>query len=143
MEVRTLGSKSYNEMIQYPTFEERFRYLKLGGSVGADTFGFDRYLNQKFYQSAEWKSVRDQVILRDRGCDLGVPGRDIYGRIYIHHINPLTIDDVSNLSPAMLDLNNLVCVSMDTHNAIHYGDEEYLNRNVYVERKPGDTCPWR
>lgn len=123
------------------SFEERFNYLKLKGSVGHDTFGFDRYLNQKFYKSREWKDLRNHIILRDNGCDLGIEGYDIFGRILIHHINPLTPDDIRHSSDGLLDPDNLICVSHDTHNAIHFGDETLLRKDPVV-RSPGDTRLW-
>lgn len=135
-------TKTYKQLSLLPTFEERFEYLKLCGQVGADTFGFDRVFNQMFYQSAEWKHTRHQVIIRDNGCDLGIEGRDIYGRILIHHINPITLADIENHSTILLDPNNLICVSHDTHNAIHYGAVSLLTREP-IERKPNDTCPWK
>lgn len=134
--------KTYSELIRLSTFEDRFRYLSLHGKVGLDTFGFDRYFNQKFYRSAEWRRVRNQVIVRDGACDLGVEGREIPGKVIIHHMNPFTIDDLTGENA--LDLLNpeyLICVSHETHNAIHYGDENFLPE-IFVERKPGDTCPW-
>ena len=135
--------RSYKELSRLNTFQERFDYLKLRGSVGKDTFGFDRYLNQALYSSTEWKRFRRSVILRDNGCDLGDPERPIYGdRIVIHHINPLTIEDLENRSDALFDMDNVICVSNQTHQAIHYGDEELLPKDP-VERRPGDTCPWK
>lgn len=134
--------KTYSELIALPTFEERFRYLRLKGSVGEDTFGFDRYLNQVFYRSVEWKRVRDQVIIRDNGCDLGVEGREIYGKILIHHMNPINVKDIQTASEFLLNPDYLICVTHATHNAIHYGDENLLMKDP-IERKPNDTCPWR
>ena len=135
--------KSYSEMSQCGTFDERYNYLKLQGEVAGETFGFDRYLNQKFYKSREWKRVRDQVIVRDNGCDMGLKDYPIKGKILIHHINPLSLDEVNNSSPALLDPNNLVCVSHETHNAIHYGDQTIVKDKTLVERRPNDTSPWR
>lgn len=135
-------TKTYSELIKLSTFEERFNYLKLNGSVGDDTFGFSRYLNQKLYSSYEWKSIRKKLIIRDNGCDLGLEGYDILGKILIHHLNPITIDDIKNRSPTVFDFNNLICVSFDTHNAIHYGNENLLG-NVPIERKSNDTCLWK
>lgn len=135
--------KSYSEMSQCGTFDERYNYLKLQGEVAGETFGFDRYLNQKFYKSREWKRVRDQVIVRDNGCDMGLKDYPIKGKILIHHINPLSLDEVSNGSPALLDPNNLVCVSHETHNAIHYGDQTIVKDKTLVERRPNDTSPWK
>lgn len=134
--------RTYSELIKLPTFEERFEYLKLGGTVGEDTFGFDRHLNQAFYRSKEWKRVRDEVIIRDNGCDLGVEGYDIYERILIHHMNPLCIDDLANNMSITLNPEYLISVSHNTHNAIHYGDSNLLNLGP-IERVPYDTCPWR
>ena len=130
-------------MITMPEFDDRFRYAKLDGQVGRDTFGFDRYLNQQFYRSKEWKRLRDQIIIRDNGCDLGVPGHEISGKIYIHHLNPLSPEDITESTAKLFDPDNLVCVSAETHNAIHYGDESILEKNKIVERSPGDTCPWK
>ena len=136
-------SKSYRELSALPTFEERFRYLKLHGTVGKDTFGFDRIFNQVFYtRSAEWKRIRNRVIIRDNGCDLGIEGYDIYGRIIIHHMNPITLDDIENATDFLLNPDYLICVSHDTHNAIHYGNE-YLLPKVPIERCRNDTCPWK
>ena len=130
-------------MITMSEFDDRFRYAKLDGQVGRDTFGFDRYLNQQFYRSKEWKRLRDQIIIRDNGCDLGVPGHEISGKIYIHHLNPLSPEDITKSTEKLFDPDNLVCVSAETHNAIHYGDESILEKNKIVERSPGDTCPWK
>ena len=136
--------KTYTEMAALPTFEDRFKYLTIGGRVGGETFGCHRYLNQVLYTSPEWRAFRHQVIIRDDGCDLGDPDRPITGKkILIHHIDPLTVEDVVNRDSKIFDLDNVVCVSFDTHQAIHYGDEKYLRRNKVVERKPNDTCPWR
>lgn len=134
--------RTYSELVRFPTFEERFRYLCLSGSVGKETFGFERYLNQRFYRSAEWKRIRREVILRDNGCDLGIPDRVIYGKVHIHHMNPVSREDILTQSELLLNPENLVCVSHETHNAIHYGDENLL-LTVPPERKPNDTCPWR
>lgn len=134
--------RTYSELITLPTFEERYKYLKLNGTVGEDTFGFDRYLNQNFYRSNEWKSVRNQIILRDRGCDLGIPGREIFGKILIHHLNPIVTKDILLQTEFLLNPDYLVCVSHTTHNAIHYGNENFL-LTMPVERSKNDTCPWR
>ena len=134
--------RTYSELMRLPTFEERFRYLKLDGLVGKDTFGFDRYLNQEFYRSKEWKEVRDFVIVRDNGCDLGMDGYEIAGRIYIHHMNPITVNDIVHSSDFLLNPDYLVCVSHNTHNAVHYGDEDLLV-TAPVERRKNDTCPWK
>lgn len=135
--------RSYSELVQLCTYEERFRYLSLEGVVGGDTFGFDRYLNQQFYRSAEWKRTRDIVISRDRGCDLGIPGREIQGKILVHHMNPLTVADIQGGGEFMLDPEYLVCVSHETHNAIHYGDKSVCRADIPVKRQPGDTAPWK
>ena len=135
--------KTYNEMISLPTFEQRFEYLKLHGQVGSDTFGFDRYLNQVFYHSPEWRSVRREVIIRDNGCDLACPNLEIFGRIYIHHMNPIQPNEIEDRKDDILNPDYLVCVSHDTHNAIHYGDSRYLQKKTYTERTRNDTCPWR
>lgn len=134
--------RTYSELMSISSFEDRYRYLKLSGSVGKDTFGFDRYLNQIFYRSDEWRSIRNHVIVRDNGCDLGVEGYEIYGRIYIHHMNPLTVKDVISRSESLLDPEFLICVSFNTHQAIHYGDESNLVLPP-VERTLNDTCPWK
>lgn len=134
--------KTYSELITIPTFEERFRYLQLKGSVGAETFGYDRVFNQRFYSSTEWKRLRDEIIVRDNGCDLGIHDRRITGKIFIHHINPILIDDIRTASEFLLNPEYLICVSYDTHNAIHYGDERLLISDP-IERTPYDTCPWR
>lgn len=134
--------KTYSELILLPTFEERFDYLRLDGRVGEDTFGFDRYLNQLFYRSYEWKKIRDHVIIRDNGCDLGVEGYDIYGKILIHHMNPITARDIADRTELLLNPEYLICVTHDTHNAIHYGDENLIIK-APVERRPNDTCPWK
>ena len=134
--------KTYSELIELPTFTERYRYLRLSGRVGKDTFGFDRYLNQNFYRSIEWKRVRDQVIVRDNGCDLGIEDRPITGKILIHHMNPITDKDILNLTDILLNPEYLICVSHITHNAIHYGDENLLITEPIVRTKY-DTCPWK
>lgn len=134
--------RSYSEMLQYPSFMERFRYLMLNGQVGDMTFGGRRYLNQVFYSSPEWKRTRRRVIIRDNGCDLGVEGYEIHGPIYVHHLNPITTDDIEERSPKLFDMDNLICVSYLTHEAITYGSEDILPKDPVV-RKPNDTCPWR
>lgn len=136
-------TRSYSELKKFKTFKERYEYLKLDGSVGEDTFGFDRYLNQKFYRTAEWRRVRDLVIVRDNGCDLGIEPYEITGRILIHHMNPINKADILEHSDWILDPENLICVSFDTHNAIHYGNEDSLTRYDIVERRKDDTCLWR
>lgn len=134
--------KTYSELITLPTFEERFQYLRLNGSVGKETFGFDRYLNQILYHSKEWKSVRDFVIIRDNGCDLGVEGYEIHGRIYIHHMNPILVQDIVAANEFVLNPDYLISTTHNTHNAIHYGDESLLV-SAPIERSKNDTCPWR
>ena len=134
--------RTYSELCQLSTFEDRFDYLRLNGSVGKDTFGFDRYLNQQFYRSREWKRIRDLVILRDNGCDLGVEGYEIRGRILIHHINPISVEDIHTMSDLLMNPEYLICVSHRTHNAIHYGDERLII-TAPIERTQNDTCPWR
>ena len=134
--------KTYTQLIQLSTFEERFIYLECFSNVGDSTFGFDRYLNQQFYRSVEWKHVRDFVIVRDRGCDLGIQDREIGGRIYVHHMNPITIDDIDKSSDFLLNPEYLICVSKETHDAIHFGDERYLDKKKFTERMPNDTAPW-
>ena len=137
-----MSIKTYSELITLPTFKERYAYLKLGGKVGEETFGFDRYLNQSFYKSSEWLSVRDHVISRDLGCDLGVEGYEIYGRILVHHMNPITKEDVLNRSKFLLDPEYLITTVKRTHDAIHYGDDSILTI-APIERTKNDTCPWR
>lgn len=137
-----MSIRTYSELITLPTFEERYQYLRLNGRVGEETFGFDRWLNQKFYKDPEWLRIRDEVIIRDNGCDLAIPGREIYSRILIHHMNPITKDDILQRSKYLLDPEYLICTIKNTHDAIHYGDENLLVKGS-VERKPNDTCPWR
>lgn len=136
-------TRSYRELLTIPTFEERYEYLRLRGDVGEDTFGFDRYLNQRFYRSAEWKRVRDQVILRDDGCDLAIKDRAIFGRVIIHHMNPVLLGDLLNHIDDIMNPEYLICCSHDTHNAIHYGSSDLLVKSQPIERKPNDTIPWR
>lgn len=133
--------KLYSDLRKITTFEARFRYLSLGGAVGRSTFGFDRYLNQNFYRSREWKQLRYLVIDRDGGCDLGIPGHEIHEKILIHHMNPITPSDIKHGSSDLLDPDNLITTTHNTHNAIHYGDESLLPKPV-VERLPGDTRLW-
>ena len=137
-----MNIRTYSELITIPTFEERFKYLKLNGSVGSETFGFDRYINQAFYRSQEWKRIRDEVIVRDYGCDLGIDGREIFGKIYIHHMNPVTPKDIVDVTRFLLDPEYLICTTHSTHNAIHYGDENLLAKWPVVRTK-NDTCPWK
>lgn len=135
--------RTYSELSKLKTFDERFKYLQLNGTVGLDTFGFDRYLNQGFYRSRAWKKIRDQVILRDNGCDLGIEGHDVFGKnIIIHHMNPINLNDVLEGSDYLLNPEFLITTIHSTHNAIHYGGESLLNL-APIERKPNDTCPWR
>lgn len=138
--------RTYTELMTIPTFEERFNYLRLDGKVGRETFGFDRWINQQFYHlDRDWKKVRRQVIIRDNGCDLGCEDRPIPNgvRIIIHHINPITIEDVKNRNSILFDLDNLITTMDATHNAIHYGDESLLLMSKPIVRQPNDTCPWR
>ena len=137
-----MSIRTYSELILLPTFEERFKYLQLNGRVGDDTFGFDRYINQNFYKSADWKRIRDQIIIRDNGCDLALEGYEIYGRILIHHMNPITAKDIGLNTEYLMNPEYLICVTHNTHNAIHYGDEELLMKGPVVRTK-NDTCPWR
>lgn len=134
--------RTFTELSNLQTFEDRFRYLQLNGTVGKETFGFDRFINQEFYRSTEWKAVRDLVVLRDNGCDLGAEGREIYGRIYIHHMNPVNPKDIQTKSEFLLNPEYLITTTHATHNAIHYGDETLLLK-VPVERSRNDTCPWK
>lgn len=135
--------RTYSELIRLPTFEERFEYLKLGGEVGKDTFGFDRIFNQKFYTSKEWKRVRDFVIIRDNGCDLAHEDHIIYGsKILIHHMNPITLEDIENNTDILLNPEYLITTIHNTHNAIHYGDANLLPKDP-IERTKNDTCPWK
>lgn len=134
--------RRYSELISYNNFLDRYNYLKLKGQVGLDTFGLDRYLNQTLYRSYKWRKVRDEVLIRDNGCDLGMEGYEIGGKIIVHHMNPLTIEQIEDDDPIIYDPEFLICVSHITHNAIHYGDEKLLSR-LPVERVPNDTCPWK
>ena len=135
--------RTYSELKKFETFKERYDYLKLKESVGLDTFGFDRYLNQIFYKSREWKRVRDYVIVRDLGCDLGIEGHEINSGILIHHMNPISKKDVTDRSEFLLEPEYLITTILSTHNAIHYGDESLLNNRIPIERSMNDTCPWR
>lgn len=134
--------KTYSELITLPTFKERFRYLQLPGSVGVDTFGYDRYLNQLFYKTREWRHLRHELIVRDNGCDLGVEGYEIYGRIIIHHLNPIGKDDILDRTEYLMNPEYLICTTLRTHNAIHYGDESLLVTEPIIRSK-NDTCPWK
>lgn len=134
--------RTYSELSKFKTFKERYQYLRLNGAVGKETFGFDRYLNQFFYRSQKWKTVRDKVIIRDNGCDLGIEDYEIRGRILIHHMNPITLQDIETESEFLLDPEFLISTTHNTHNAIHYGDESLLI-TAPIERRKNDTCPWR
>lgn len=138
----TMSIKCYSELIRLPTFQARYQYLRLNGAVGKETFGFDRYMNQFFYRSPEWRRVRDIVIARDSGCDLGIPGREIFRRPIIHHMNPIRQEDILDRSEYLLDPEYLITTIHDTHLAIHYGDEHMLLQEP-IERRPNDTCPWK
>lgn len=137
-----MSIRTYSELCTFATFRERFEYLKLSGTVGKTTFGYDRWFNQEFYHSAEWRSVRNQVIVRDNACDLGVDGYEISSRVYIHHMNPILLQDIAERSEILLNPEYLICTSFDTHNAIHYGDENLLVSEPIV-RTPNDTTPWK
>jgi hypothetical protein len=134
--------RTYSDLSRLNTFEDRYQYLKLNGSIGEETFGFDRFINQNFYKSPEWKAVRDFVIVRDNGCDLGVEGYEIRGKIFIHHMNPILPKDIETRSEFLLDPEYLISTTHPTHNAIHYGDESLLIQ-APIERSKNDTCPWR
>ena len=137
-------TKTYSELITLPTFEERYEYLRIGGSVGEETFGYDRWLNQMFYNSREWKDFRRKIIVRDMGCDLGIEDREIQGIIIVHHINPIPKYAIEKrLLEILVNPENAICVSHNTHNAIHYGDDSLLISTNLIERKHNDTCPWR
>lgn len=142
IQMNTTNIKSYSELIKIPTFIERYRYLKIGGQVGEETFGYDRYLNQILYRSSEWKRFRRDIIIRDNGCDLACDGYEIIGKVLIHHIDPITVRDIELRDPKIFDPENVVSVTLNTHNAIHYGDEGLLIIEPLV-RTPNDTCPWK
>lgn len=137
-----MSIRTYSELSKLKTFEERFEYLRLNGRVGEETFGFDRYLNQIFYQSKEWQAIRDEVITRDNGCDLGIDDREIYDKILVHHMNPITQEDILNRSDILLDPEYLISTTKNTHDAIHYGDGSLLY-TAPIERSKNDTCPWK
>lgn len=139
---KTMKIRTYSELIKFPTFQERFEYLRLAGIVGKETFGFDRYMNQIFYKSKEWASVRREVIIRDNGCDLGVDGYEIHGGILIHHMNPIDLKDIVGGTEALLNPEYLITTVLDTHNAIHYGNAGLLPA-MPIERRANDTCPWK
>lgn len=138
----TMKIKTYSELITIPTYLERYQYLRIGGRVGEETFGFDRYLNQTLYRSAEWQRFRREMIVRDNGMDMACDGYDIGGVILLHHINPITEKDIIRRDPKIFDPENVICVSLNTHNAIHYGDESLLNLGPVI-RTRFDTCPWK
>ena len=137
-----MSIRTYSELIEIPSFKERYEYLRLDGKVGEDTFGWSRYLNQALYTSDEWKRTRRKVILRDNGCDLACEGYEIFGKILIHHINPITAQDILNRNPKVFDPENVITTVHNTHNAIHYGDENLLITEP-IERSRNDTCPWK
>lgn len=134
--------KTYSELIQFKTLEERYRYLRIGGRVGEETFGFDRWMNQVFYKDPRWRDIRDEVITRDNGCDLGLEGYDIHGKIFVHHMNPVTKDDIFHNFDSLLNPEFLISTSKRTHDAIHYGNEDLLPQSPIV-RTRNDTCPWK
>lgn len=134
--------RTYSELLSFDSFLDRFRYLKLTGHIGEETFGYDRYLNQKFYRTLEWRQLRDRLIVRDFGCDLAHPDFEIPGRILIHHMNPITKFDILDRSEFLMNPEYLICVSHNTHQAIHYGDESLLISEPII-RIPNDTCPWK
>lgn len=137
-------NKNYSDLVLIDSFEDRFEYLKLNGMVGNETFGYDRFLNQELYHSAEWRKFRDEIIIRDNGCDLGVEGHEIIsGTILIHHINPISVTDILERRPCVFDKNNVISCSLNTHNAIHYGNADLIRQSEYIERKPNDTSPWK
>ena len=143
MTVMKMTIRTYSELSKLKTFKERFEYLRLDGTVGKDTFGFDRIFNQRFYRSVEWRRIRDDVIMRDNGCDLGIAGHDIFGQnVIIHHLNPISLSDIENRTDILLNPEYLITTTHTTHNAIHYGDESLLSI-APVERSKNDTCPWR
>lgn len=134
--------RTYSELITLRTYEERYEYLRLDGVIGADTFGYDRYLNQQFYRTPEWRKLRRNIIIRDNGCDMGLEGYEIQGNIYIHHMNPITKDDILNRSEYLLNPEFLICLSFNTHQAITYGSVDAPVQRP-IERSKNDTCPWR
>ena len=141
--MKTPTIRTYSDLISFSTFDERVQYLKLNGEIGKETFGFDRYINQQFYKSPKWKQIRDSVIIRDNGCDLGILGFEIYGRLYVHHMNPILSRDILEKTEILLNPEFLILVSFDTHNLIHYGNDDCLKKRFLTERKPYDTCPWK
>ena len=144
MRMKTMTTRTYSELITLPTFEERYEYLKLKGKVGEETFGYDRWMNQIFYNSREWKKFRRDIIVRDMGCDLGIEDREIQGPVIVHHIEPIPKYAIENrIMDILMNPENSICASHNTHNAIHYGDESLLIATTPIERKPYDTCPWK
>lgn len=139
----TMKIRCYSELIEIDNFIDRFKYLKLKGKVGEDTFGFDRYINQALYKSPEFRKIRREVILRDNGCDLGISDREIVGKIYVHHMNPITKTDILERNDYVLNPEYLICVSHETHNAIHYGNEAMLPIDKFIVREPNDQSPWK
>lgn len=135
--------RTYSELMLLPTFEDRYKYLRLGSKVGEDTFGLERYLNQILYRSKRWRSIRNEVIVRDDGCDLAIKDRPIFDKILVHHLNPITLEQIEDEDPDIFDPEYLVCTSHQTHNAIHYGDSSFLIPSSFAERSKYDTCPWR
>lgn len=140
--MKRMKIRTYSELMELKTFEERYNYLKLGGKVGAETFGNERYLNQKFYKSKEWRAIRDYVIIRDGACDLGLDDRSIEGKIFIHHMNPISKEDIIDQTDYLLNPEYLICVTKKTHDAIHYGTKE-IESDEPIMRSKNDTCPWR
>lgn len=138
----TMNIRTYSELITIPTFEERYNYLKLNGIVGKETFGYDRYLNQLLYRSSDWRSFRDRIIIRDNGCDLACEGFELQYRIIIHHIDPITVEDILNKHPKVFDPENVISTSHNTHLAIHYGDKNLISI-APIDRYKNDTCPWK
>lgn len=141
--MKNTNNRTYSELITMSSFLDRYEYLRLGGKVGEETYGYERYINQSFYRSRPWLNFRDNIIIRDNGCDLGVEGYEIIGEIIIvHHLNPITADDIKSGNPSVLDSENVICVRFSTHNALHYGDNAQLIMPV-IERRKNDTCPWK
>lgn len=137
-----MSRRSYQELLHFSTFEERYNYLRLDGRVGIETFGFDRWLNQRLYKSLEWKQLRNKIIVRDEGCDLGILTMPCFGRAIVHHMNPITEEELMYGNDSVFDPDNLILCSLQTHNAIHYGNRDGLRQDI-VERHPNDTCPWK
>lgn len=135
--------RTYSELVKLPTFRERFLYLQLNGKVGEETFGYDRYLNQVFYHSPEWRRIRKQVLIRDDGGEMGLPDYPIHGYIYVHHMNPISLKDIDDRKEDILNPEYLICVSKNTHDAIHYSNEDILIKRDPVVRTPNDTTPWK